>query len=138
MSNLSVFCLLLCARTRLKVELHLTFLASSSDGFFTRLKSVKATAMENGLKAHSLPLRILIFVMFRTFHDELQYIFLEKNFIFMVFLALKDTGTDVKMTLLWQKTTKLICIVLFDITSGNFNCRMLQFVLNVLNITKKS
>jgi hypothetical protein len=33
--------------------------------------------------------------MFGTFHDELQYIFLEKNFIFMVFLAVKDAGTDV-------------------------------------------
>ncbi len=28
--------------------------------------------------------------MFGTFRDELQYIFLEKNFIFMVFLAVKD------------------------------------------------
>ena len=33
-----------------------------------------------------------IFVMFSTFHDEMQYIFLEKNFIFMVFLAAKDAG----------------------------------------------
>ena len=33
--------------------------------------------------------------MFSTFHNELQYIFLEKNFNFMVFLAVKDVGTDV-------------------------------------------
>ena len=36
-----------------------------------------------------------IFVMFSTFRDEMQYIFLEKNFIFMVFLVVKDVGTDV-------------------------------------------
>ncbi len=36
-----------------------------------------------------------IFVMFSTFRDEMQYIFLEKNFIFMFFLAVKDVGTDV-------------------------------------------
>ena len=34
-----------------------------------------------------------IFVMFSTFRDEIQYIFLEK--IFMVFLAFKNAGTDV-------------------------------------------
>ena len=39
-SNLSVFCLLLCARTRLEVELHLTFLACPRDWFFMGLKSV--------------------------------------------------------------------------------------------------
>ena len=33
--------------------------------------------------------------MFSTFRDEIQYIFLEKNFIFMVFLAVKDVGTNV-------------------------------------------
>ena len=36
-----------------------------------------------------------IFVMFSTFRDEMQYIFLEKNFTFMFFLAVKDVGTDV-------------------------------------------
>ena len=36
-----------------------------------------------------------MFVMFSTFRDEMQYIFLEKNFIFMVSLAVKDAGTDV-------------------------------------------
>ena len=36
-----------------------------------------------------------IFVMFSTFQDEMQYIFLEKNFIFMVFWAVKVAGTDV-------------------------------------------
>ena len=30
-----------------------------------------------------------IFVMFGTFHNEMQYIFLVRNFIFMVFLAVK-------------------------------------------------
>ena len=30
-----------------------------------------------------------------TFQDELQYIFLKKNIIFMIFLAVKDAGTDV-------------------------------------------
>ncbi len=42
-------------------------------------------------------------MMFGTFQDEMQYIFLyhyteqgqvEKNFIFMVCLAVKDAGTD--------------------------------------------
>ncbi len=33
--------------------------------------------------------------MFITFQDEMQYIFLEKNFIFMDFLAVKDAATDV-------------------------------------------
>ncbi len=37
-----------------------------------------------------------IFVMFGTFQDdEMQYIFVEKNFIFMVFVVVKDSGTDV-------------------------------------------
>ncbi len=36
-----------------------------------------------------------VFLMFSTFQGEMQYIFLEKNFIFMVFLAVKDVGTDV-------------------------------------------
>ena len=36
-----------------------------------------------------------IFVMFSTFRDEMQYIFLEKNVIFMVFLAVKDAETGV-------------------------------------------
>ena len=32
--------------------------------------------------------------MLSTFRDEMQYIFLEKNFIFMDFLAVKDSGTE--------------------------------------------
>ncbi len=48
------------------------------------------------IKVHMRPLGTLyIFVMFSTFRDEMQYIFLEKNFIFMVFLACKAAGTDV-------------------------------------------
>ena len=35
-----------------------------------------------------------MFVMFSMFQDEMQYIFLGKNFIFMVLLAVKDVGTD--------------------------------------------
>ncbi len=46
-------------------------------------------------KVRMKPFRILPFVMFSTLHDEMQYIFLEKNFIFMVFLAVKNVGTDV-------------------------------------------
>ncbi len=63
MSNLSVFCLLLCARTRLEVELHLTFLACPRDLFFTRLKPVAPprrakrlqwkTALINHLSIHA-------------------------------------------------------------------------------------
>ncbi len=34
-------------------------------------------------------LAFLIFVMFTTFEDEMQYILLEKKFIIMVFLAVK-------------------------------------------------
>ena len=50
--------------------------------------------------------------MFSTFHDELQYIFLEKNFIFMVFLAVKDVGTNVafeamQMRFLLFRATKM-------------------------------
>ena len=56
LSDLSVFCLLLCARTRSEVELHSTFPASPRDWFFRRLKSFassaragKAAVMEIGL-----------------------------------------------------------------------------------------
>ena len=33
--------------------------------------------------------------MFKAFQDEMHYIFLEKNFIFMDILAVKDAGTEV-------------------------------------------
>ncbi len=46
------------------------------------------------VKAHVQPLGLYIFAMFSTFRDEMQYIFLEKNLIFMVFLAVKDYVTD--------------------------------------------
>ena len=54
MSNLSVFCLLLCARTRLEVELHLTFLAWCPHATKKSVaRARKATAMENCLKSVS-------------------------------------------------------------------------------------
>ncbi len=34
-----------------------------------------------------------------TFRDEMQYIFSEKSFVFMVILAVKDAGTDVTLIL---------------------------------------
>ena len=46
-------------------------------------------------KVYMQPLGFSIFVMFSTFRDEMQYIFLEKNLIFIVFLAVKDARTDV-------------------------------------------
>ncbi len=60
--------------------------------------------------------------MFSTFHDELQYIFLEKNFIFMVFLAVKDAGTDVIWVILLARNKRnLICIASGDVSSDIFN-----------------
>ncbi len=55
-----------------------------------------------------------IFVMFSTIRDEMQYI--EKNFIFMVFLAVKDVGTDViykamQMRFLLFRATKMTQMV---------------------------
>ena len=47
------------------------------------------------LKCTCRHLGFCIFVMFSTFQDEMQYIFLEKNFIILVFLTVKDAGTDV-------------------------------------------
>ena len=47
------------------------------------------------LKCTCSHLGCCMFVMFSTFQDEMQYIFLEENFIFMVFLAVKNAGTDV-------------------------------------------
>ena len=38
---------------------------------------------------------VMLLVMFSTFQDEMQYIFLEKNFIFMDFLVVEVAGTDV-------------------------------------------
>ena len=52
--------------------------------------------------------------MFSTFHDELQYIFLEKNFIFMVFLA-------VKVLFVARNKRNLICIASNDVSSDIFN-----------------
>ncbi len=47
------------------------------------------------LKCPCSHLRVAVFVMFSTFQGEMEYIFLERNFIFMDFLAVKDAGTDV-------------------------------------------
>ena len=63
-SNLSVFCLLLCARTRLEVEIHLTFLACHC----------KAIAMENGRNKNEFHLPQVF--------KRLQL--LKNNFIFML------------------------------------------------------
>ncbi len=59
--------------------------------------------------------------MFSTFHDELQYIFLDKNFIFMDFLAVKDAGTDVIWVIFvaWNKRND--CIASNDVSSDIFN-----------------
>ena len=60
--------------------------------------------------------------MFSTFHDELQYIFLEKNFIFIVFLAVKDCGTDV----IWDNANEISFVSSYkndsnDVSSDIFN-----------------
>ncbi len=60
--------------------------------------------------------------MFSTFHDEMQYIFLEKNFIFMVFLAVEDVGTDV----IWGNANEISFVSSYkndsnDVSSGIFN-----------------
>ncbi len=58
------------------------------DDIVAMLEELKVSAMFSGV--------LHIFVLFySTFRDEMQYIFLEKSFIFMVFLAVKDAGTDV-------------------------------------------
>ncbi len=57
--------------------------------------------------------------MFSTFHDELQYIFLEKHVIFMVSLADKDAGTDVIFVA--RNKRNLICIASNDVSSDIFN-----------------
>ncbi len=36
-------------------------------------------------------------MIFSTFKDEVQYIFLERNFIFVVFLPVKVTGSGAKL-----------------------------------------
>ena len=50
MSNLCVFCLLLCARTRFEVEIHLTFMACPRDSLFTKIKSVASSARAKRLQ----------------------------------------------------------------------------------------
>ena len=60
--------------------------------------------------------------MFSTFHDEMQYNFLEKNLIFMVLLAVKEAGTDVIWVILVARNKRnLISIALNDVSSGIFN-----------------
>ena len=60
--------------------------------------------------------------MFSTFHDELQYIFSEKNFIFVDFLAVKDVGTDViEVIFVARNKRNLICIASDDVSSDIFD-----------------
>ena len=48
--------------------------------------------------------------------------FLEKNFIFMVFLAVKFAGTDVIWVIFVARNKRnLICIALNDVSSSIFN-----------------
>ncbi len=80
--------------------------------------------------------------MFSTFHDELQYISLEKNFIFMVFLAVKDAGTDVIWVIfVAQNKRNLICVALNDVRAKKtmkmkFFSKKIYYISswNVLNI----
>ena len=60
--------------------------------------------------------------MFSIFQDEMQYIFLEKNFIFLDFLAVEDAGTDVILVIFvaWNKRN-FIYIALNDVSSDIFN-----------------
>ena len=60
--------------------------------------------------------------MFSTFQDEMQYIFLEKNIIFMVFLAVKDVGTGV----IWGDANEISFVSSYkndsnDVSSDIFN-----------------
>ena len=48
------------------------------------------------LKCTCSHLGLCIFVMFGTFREEMQYIFLEKNLIFMDFLVAKVAATEAK------------------------------------------
>ena len=59
---------------------------------------------------------------FTTFKDEMQYIFLDTNFIFMVILAVKSAGTDV-ISGNANNVSILPCYKndLNDVSSGNFN-----------------
>ncbi len=54
--------------------------------------------------------------MFSTFQDQMQYIFVEKNFIFMVFLAVKDAGTASEISFVSSYK-----IDLNDVSSDIFN-----------------
>ena len=60
----------------------------------------KIAPCDMALKCTCNHLGFCLCVMFSTFRDEMPYteinfIFSEINFIFMVFLAVKDAGTDV-------------------------------------------
>ena len=69
--------------------------------------------------------------MFSTFHDELQYIFLEKNFIFMVFSAVKDVGTDVIWVIFVARNKRnFICIASNDVSSNipTSSCSLRKYI----------
>ncbi len=62
------------------------------------------------LKGHIKPFRILHICDFSTFHDELQYNFIEKTFIFMIFLTVKDVYLSfeaMQMRFLLFRATKI-------------------------------
>ena len=67
-----------------------------------------------------------IFVMFSTFRDEMQYVFLEKSFNIMVFVVVKDAGTDVSLTA--KKTMKM------KFFSKKIYCISSRNVLNITNM----
>ena len=52
----------------------------------------------------------------------MQYIFLEKNFIIVVFLALKDAGTDIQINANEISFVSSYKNDLNDVSSDIFNC----------------
>ncbi len=75
---------------------------------------------------HTTPLQVLayweffIFVIFSTFQDEMQYIFLEKNSIYMVRLLqlLKVTSNKaMQISFLLFRATKMLYLTTLSLTS---------------------
>ena len=59
--------------------------------------------------------------MFSALQDEMQFIFLEKNFIFLDFSAVKNAIIFVHNVLVVGNKRNLICIALNNVSSGIFN-----------------
>ncbi len=61
------------------------------------------------------------FVTHRTVEDEMQDFFLEKDFIFTLFLAVKFTESDTKAFFVAKTKENLFALASFDVIGRNFN-----------------